>query len=367
MKGIFNYTPNCSKYFILLHHGLGDVIMTLPLLAGIMKASRDENIKFVIYVASATEFKFVKTVIGDVAGIIVRRFGATVGTMRLKRIVEAIRLFFILNFQKSCLISPCFVDNYLTVRFLSLLPHSHIIGNDGIGLKKQLTVALRKGDTEHKTDYAMRFGEICGLLDRDMIYYLKQNKYCSDFLYKYFNYSISNVPLLDYVVFSPGTWQFEKYKQWPLEKYAELSNILLANYPSLKIVIIVSNLQKKYGEEIIRNVFDRDKVSLKVGLDFPELLSEIKGAKAIVCACSGIGHLASLTDTRIIGLYGPTDHLVTGPYSNSAVIVSAKLPCSPCYPKNNLCKIRNVSANCMKEILVEDVYAYLVKILRCFN
>jgi 3-deoxy-D-manno-octulosonic-acid transferase/heptosyltransferase-1 len=61
-------------------------------------------------------------------------------------------------------------------------------------------------------------------------------------------------------------------------------------------------------------------------------------------------HLAAFARVPVVAIFGPTDHLVNGPYGNGHTVVRKELPCSPCRDKT--CKSRE----CLRSITVDDVY-----------
>lgn len=92
-------------------------------------------------------------------------------------------------------------------------------------------------------------------------------------------------------------------------------------------------------------------VSLIGKTSFPELVGLIGGAQGVISTDTGPSHIAAAVNTPVYALIGPTNYKRTGPYptkENKIHILSAHLPCSPCYHTERL---RNCKKNeCMYAI-----------------
>ena len=84
-----------------------------------------------------------------------------------------------------------------------------------------------------------------------------------------------------------------------------------------------------------------------------ELLSLIASAAAYVGADSGPLHLASLTSTPLVALFGPNLAAISGPWRRDGVeIIELEMACRPCSQRN--CKYGTIP--CMRNISVEKVH-----------
>jgi heptosyltransferase-1 len=88
-------------------------------------------------------------------------------------------------------------------------------------------------------------------------------------------------------------------------------------------------------------------------LSAKEILSLVTGAAAYVGADSGPLHLASLTATPLVALYGPNLAEVSGPWRREGVvIVQMEMACRPCSQRS--CKYGTIP--CMRNISTDRVY-----------
>jgi ADP-heptose:LPS heptosyltransferase len=65
-------------------------------------------------------------------------------------------------------------------------------------------------------------------------------------------------------------------------------------------------------------------------------------------------HVAAAVGTPVVGIFGPTDPALTGPYGKEHVVLRVDIPCSPCL--KDYCT-NNVHMECMKLVTVEQVIA----------
>ena len=77
---------------------------------------------------------------------------------------------------------------------------------------------------------------------------------------------------------------------------------------------------------------------------------------------NGVLHIASASDSKILGLFGSTDYKITGPMGNYVEIIDNRIECAPCYAKDG--NIEGCEDNiCMKSISPERVYNKIMEIL----
>jgi 3-deoxy-D-manno-octulosonic-acid transferase/heptosyltransferase-1 len=138
-----------------------------------------------------------------------------------------------------------------------------------------------------------------------------------------------------------------KTKLWDNEKFAHLAD-LANNKLKMKVVFTGS---KKEPLEGITSRMTAEGINLGGETSLLDLAYLYKKAQMVITTDSGPMHLAAAVRTPVIALFGPTDPTRTGPYGKEHAIITAGLPCSPCFLKK--CSTRK----CMKDILPEQVFA----------
>jgi ADP-heptose:LPS heptosyltransferase len=153
------------------------------------------------------------------------------------------------------------------------------------------------------------------------------------------------------VIMHPGTSAFGAFKRWAPHKFAAVAGALVTEVGARVLVTWGP------GEETLA-----DSLVFKVPADLrahvhrsPSLRSLLLLAAVIREADLFIGCdsaplvLASLVDTPAIGLFGPKDPALYGPFSPLSDVVRSKVPCSPCTRRQ--CP----DVICMEEISEETV------------
>jgi lipopolysaccharide heptosyltransferase II len=130
------------------------------------------------------------------------------------------------------------------------------------------------------------------------------------------------------VVMVPGTrWVT---KQWPPQYFARLADMLWEKYhPHIFLAGAPSDFP--IGEEILRVAKPDTQIESWIGqTSLKELVTLMSQADLVVTNDSGPMHIAAAVGTQILALFGPTDPVLTGPYGSRHIVLKASLPCVPC-------------------------------------
>jgi ADP-heptose:LPS heptosyltransferase len=142
----------------------------------------------------------------------------------------------------------------------------------------------------------------------------------------------------------------KRFRDWGITKFRSLIDRLCSAGITVYMVGH-SEYERERGAELsarypVTNLCGR--------LTVPDLYCLVDLSHLYIGADSGPLHVASLTDTPIIALYGPNLPEVSGPYRKRAVTIFQKsLACRPCAQKKSCIYDR---IKCMEQITVEDVY-----------
>ena len=161
------------------------------------------------------------------------------------------------------------------------------------------------------------------------------------------------------VGFNPGA-AFGPAKRWPAKKFAELAGMLLRR-TNARILLFGSGADRETAAEI-KALAGPDASRM---IDFSGATSLIE-AMALIGECdvfvtndSGLMHVAAALRTPLVAIFGSTDHIATGPFSDNAVVIRKPLPCSPC--KKTHCPEKHF--RCMKLIESDEVCTAVMRIL----
>lgn len=151
-------------------------------------------------------------------------------------------------------------------------------------------------------------------------------------------------------------------KKWPDYKFINLIEKIYNKYKT-PVVLTGSSKEKKYLDLISSSLVDKV-INTAGKTTLSDLLHLIKYADLLITNDSGPMHIAVLTKTPIIAIFGPTTkELGFFPYSDNSTVFESDIKCRPCklHGSNN-CPHKHFL--CMKLIKVEDVFKEIEKILK---
>ncbi|MCI5159357.1 MAG: lipopolysaccharide heptosyltransferase II, partial [Candidatus Electrothrix sp. AUS1_2] len=147
---------------------------------------------------------------------------------------------------------------------------------------------------------------------------------------------------------NPGA-SYGPAKCWPARKYAQLARNLLRQSGGL-VVVFGTKTDRMAAAEIIAAAGERV-LDLTGKTTLAQASACIARCSVFVTNDSGLMHVAAALDTPLVAVFGSTDHIATGPYSEKASIVRRPADCSPCMkthcPKGHF--------QCMEGITVQEV------------
>lgn len=165
---------------------------------------------------------------------------------------------------------------------------------------------------------------------------------------------VTNLPK-PLIGFNPGA-AYGPAKRWPQEKYAALAKRLKDEVAGTILVFGTkadSQAAAAIGQEA-SNVVD-----LTGKTELAAAMALIECCDAFVTNDSGLMHVAAAAATPLVAIFGSTDKVATGPFSEKAVVIQKNLPCIPCLKPE--C---SRDFKCMEDISVEEVLAAVKKLLR---
>lgn len=155
------------------------------------------------------------------------------------------------------------------------------------------------------------------------------------------------------VVHTSGNWDL---KRWPVENWAALI-ARIENELGIKVIISEGPKEREWAENIGR-LSKVNPVILAGETNLKQSMALFEKSALVISADSGPLHIASCVGKRVIGLYGPTLPLTTGPRGPArSVILHHDAGCNKasCYyldcPDNV----------CMKALSVGDVFDCLMR------
>jgi ADP-heptose:LPS heptosyltransferase len=142
------------------------------------------------------------------------------------------------------------------------------------------------------------------------------------------------------------------YKMWDKEKIAALGDRFYSM--GFKVILVGAESEKELLLEVANMMQNRPIIPLidesRFGQDPIYSIGLFKSSVLTVgCDCGGL-HLATLAGCPVIGIYGPTNPLKSGPLGDKNVVIYKGLSCSPCRMRD--CKIKR---QCLKAITPDEI------------
>jgi lipopolysaccharide heptosyltransferase I len=162
-------------------------------------------------------------------------------------------------------------------------------------------------------------------------------------------------PSLPVIIIHPGTSKFGSYKQWPPSNYALLADMILDTYEA-NVVFTWGPYEFGIVKEILEKMKHKALPACETR-SIKQLIELIRHASLFIGGDTGPLHIASILDIPVVGIYGPKDPEIYGPYSGKAVVIKKDVPCSPC--RKRTCG----DPICMSSILPEDIFRGVSKLM----
>ena len=341
------------RHAVLLHHGLGDVAMALPMLSAVDQSVPESDEIHVI-------------VKSDVEGQLIRLYEwrhqlkitslawqGSWGWWQPFRVALRLRLL-----RPASFIAPHAADSIAAAVFSRLLGAKYSVGPAGRFGKLGYSVQVEATPTwRHKVDRYSEYATSAGFTIGDTECQLNLSGKALAAAMNLFSDSSETRR----IVLAPMSSNVETHKRWPLESFARLGEALLGASPSTRIVVLGAPSERPELETLVAQL-DASRTELVTQPSIEMTMANLQAADCVVSACTGPLHLATLVDVPIVALFGPTDPNVTGPMGTAVEVISAGLPCSPCYAPGYE---RGCEApTCMTGIEVERVYDAVLAMVR---
>ena len=148
------------------------------------------------------------------------------------------------------------------------------------------------------------------------------------------------------------------YRDWGTDNYIALSKKLTENGCE---VFLIGHGKKEIerGRDIEKQVMLNNFIGK---LSIEESLFLIQNSESYFGVDSGPLHLASLSNTPIVAIYGPNVPEISGPWRKDKItILQLEMNCRPCDQRECIYKEINDRIKCMKNIGVDKVYEEITK------
>ncbi|MES2741829.1 MAG: lipopolysaccharide heptosyltransferase II [Pseudomonadota bacterium] len=157
--------------------------------------------------------------------------------------------------------------------------------------------------------------------------------------------------------FAPGA-EFGPAKRWPESHFADLAKTVLADHPSVHIMLLGSPKDHAVCEQVLALAGPQGAGrihNLAGQTSLQEAIALLAAADAVVANDSGLLHIASALNRPVVALYGPTDPDHAPPWSARAAALSLRLECAPC--RQRVCPLGH--QHCLRQLGAPMVWGAL--------
>lgn len=144
--------------------------------------------------------------------------------------------------------------------------------------------------------------------------------------------------------------EYGEAKRWPIAHYAEVASHKIKE--GWQVWLFGSAKDQTVTAEI-NQLTDNQCLDLSGKTSINEAVELLSLADVVVSNDSGLMHVASALNKKLIAIYGSSDPNFTPPLSDNAKIISLGLDCSPCFKRE--CPL--VHTRCLTDIKPERVLA----------
>ena len=147
--------------------------------------------------------------------------------------------------------------------------------------------------------------------------------------------------------------EYGEAKRWPVSHYAAVARQKISE--GWQVWILGSPKDTAAAAEINR-LADNGCIDFSGKTSMTDAIDLLSLADVVVSNDSGLMHVASALNKKLIAVYGSSDPNFTPPLSDNAKIIYLGLPCSPCFKRD--CPLGHT--RCLTDITPEQVITELV-------
>jgi heptosyltransferase-2 len=130
-----------------------------------------------------------------------------------------------------------------------------------------------------------------------------------------------------WVGLSPGA-AYGPAKRWPPEHFAALGRELVREFGA-RLVLLGGPAEGPVAQ-LVKERLGLPVLNLVGKTDLRQALGVLSRLKLLITNDSGLMHAAAALHVPLVALFGSTDPVATGPFTDRATVLHHPLPCSPC-------------------------------------
>ena len=162
---------------------------------------------------------------------------------------------------------------------------------------------------------------------------------------------------------SCNTLKNQQNRCWPPQQFVQFIERVARHVPTARFLLFEGPEDEHLAERIKEHAHS---VSVARMLPVRVVGALIRNCDLFVSNVSGLIHIAAACKVPTVGIYGPTNPAWDGPWKTESIVVSSRLPCSPCfyYSSRPLDCPAKLDYACVRELPVDDVEKAALQLLR---
>ena len=147
-------------------------------------------------------------------------------------------------------------------------------------------------------------------------------------------------------------------KRWPPQRFAELAQILQQKYHLTSVLLGAGRVETNTALQLLQHAPDKKIIiNLVNQTTLLQTAALIKNSRLVVGNDSGPLHIAAALSVPLVGLYGPTNPAVVGPYGqlDSVVLAAPDLPQNQRYSTQKKHQIHNINLQNVVTCIVKKI------------
>jgi lipopolysaccharide heptosyltransferase II len=338
-------TRTIKKLLVVNLGGVGDIILSFPLIRSIKKGYASVHISYLA-------FSFTS---GILEGIREVDRVVSLPPFSAKEIHRIFLILYKLRKEKFDLaLNPRTIEDKFGALSAACLFHfvsPHLrAGRNTEGRGNFYHISLPERDQEgiHEVEYDKRLLQLVGIDKKVNSIRLELGNYPSRMMRRF------SLEKKHFIAVSPGT-------NWPSKRWPEEGFVTVINYLQDKrwhIVLLGSQKDRKVCESIERRV-KAPLLNLAGKIAVMEAAGVVRHARMVLTNDTGMSHIAAAVGTPEVVIFGPGDVARYHPWTaaNNVIILHDPPPCAPCF------RVSCRSMECLKRISPDTVIAAIEKLL----
>ena len=313
-----------ENILVISLQGMGDLLLATPLLHGLKTVYPASKLTVLTFEANKNILDKNK----DVDRIIAFKSTDTKNILEIFRLAKRIR-------DAHFDLAICTYPSGLRSAFIAYLSGAKERLGQDLSLFRNLrwlfTRQVPVTEVKHAVLMNLDFLKILGFdlkeISTDVIFRASNEdiKFAEDFLR---SNEIGNSDLV-IAIHAGGGKYTAAYRNWPLDRFANVADILSERYKAK--IIFIGGKDDKPAVDSVTKLMKQKAVVAAGKMSLKQTAALLTKTKLLLCNNSGPMHIAAALNVRTVSIFGSADPRIHRPWGKGHIVLQNPLECSPCY------------------------------------